>query len=66
MHWRWTPYGKALHAREALRAYLRGVIRERRDQPGTDALGLLMAGVLRAEATLAALVARDKALRRMR
>lgn len=43
VHWRWTTYGKGVRARDELRAYLRGVIRERRDQPGTDALGLLMA-----------------------
>ncbi len=41
--WRWTTYGKGLRAREALRGYLREVIRRRRDEPGTDALGLLIA-----------------------
>jgi retinoid hydroxylase len=41
--WRWTTYGRGLEARDALRAYLRGVIRARRDAPGGDALGLLMA-----------------------
>ena len=41
--WSWTTFGKGLSARDALRAYLREVIRARRDVPGTDALGLLMA-----------------------
>jgi retinoid hydroxylase len=41
--WSWTTFGKGLRARDALRAYLRGVIRARRDAPGSDALGLLMA-----------------------
>lgn len=41
--WRWTTFGKGLRARDALRAYLREVIRARRDVPGADALGLLMA-----------------------
>ncbi len=41
--WAWTTYGKGLRARDALRDYLRSVIRARRDAEGTDALGLLMA-----------------------
>lgn len=41
--WRWTTYGKGLRARDALRAYLRTVIAERRAAPGHDALGLLIA-----------------------
>jgi cytochrome P450 len=41
--WPWTTYGRGLRARDALRAYLRGVIRARRAAPGGDALGLLMA-----------------------
>lgn len=41
--WPWTTYGRGLAARDALRAYLRGVITRRRAEPGTDALGLLMA-----------------------
>ncbi len=41
--WRWTTYGKGLRARDALRAYLRTVIAARREAPGEDALGLLMA-----------------------
>ncbi len=41
--WSWTTYGHGLRARDALRDYLRGVIRARRDAPGHDALGLLMA-----------------------
>lgn len=41
--WWWTTYGRGLRARDALRVYLRGVIRARREAPGTDALGLLMA-----------------------
>jgi cytochrome P450 len=39
----WTTYGRGLRARDELRRILRQVIRARRDQPGTDALGLLMA-----------------------
>jgi cytochrome P450 len=39
----WTNYGRGLRARDELRRYLRGVIERRRDAPGTDALGLLMA-----------------------
>jgi cytochrome P450 len=39
----WTTYGRGLRARDELRRELRQVIRARRDQPGTDALGLLMA-----------------------
>jgi retinoid hydroxylase len=41
--WPWTTFGKGLRARDALRAYLREVIRARRDTPGGDALGLLIA-----------------------
>jgi cytochrome P450 len=41
--WPWTTYGKGLQARDALRSYLRGVIRARHEAPGGDALGLLMA-----------------------
>ena len=41
--WRWTTYGKGLRARDALRDHLREVIAARRDAPGDDALGLLMA-----------------------
>lgn len=39
----WTTYGRGLRARDELRRYLRGVIERRRNAPGTDALGLLMA-----------------------
>jgi cytochrome P450 len=39
----WTTYGRGLRARDELRRELRAVIRRRRDQPGSDALGLLMA-----------------------
>lgn len=38
-----TTYGRGLRARDALRRYLRDVIRARRDAPGGDALGLLLA-----------------------
>jgi cytochrome P450 len=41
--WRWTTYGRGLRARDALRAYLRTVIAARRETPGDDALGLLIA-----------------------
>jgi cytochrome P450 len=40
---RWTTYGRGFRARDELHAYLRGVIRERRVDPGDDALGLLIA-----------------------
>jgi cytochrome P450 len=39
----WTTYGQGLRARDELHAYLRGVIRARRADPGDDALGLLIA-----------------------
>jgi cytochrome P450 len=41
--WRFTPYGRGLAARAELERYLRGVLAERRADPGTDALGLLIA-----------------------
>jgi cytochrome P450 len=41
--WGWTVYGKGMRAREELRSYLRAVICSRRNDPGADALGLLMA-----------------------
>jgi cytochrome P450 len=41
--WRWTTYGRGLRARDELRAYLRRAIAARRDAPGEDALGLLIA-----------------------
>jgi cytochrome P450 len=39
----WTRYGRGLAARDTLHRYLRGVIRERQQVPGDDALGLLVA-----------------------
>lgn len=50
--WRWTTYGNGLRARDALHDYLRRVIRERRADPGDDALGLLMQAVDESGATL--------------
>jgi cytochrome P450 len=38
----WTTYGRGIRARDALRDVLRRLIRERRSQPGADALGLLV------------------------
>ena len=40
--WSFMPYGRGLVAADKLRDYLRGVVRERRDDPGSDALGLLI------------------------
>ncbi len=37
-----TPYGKALRALDELKRHLRAVVRARREQPGADALGLLV------------------------
>lgn len=38
-----TPYGKALRALDELKRHLRGVVRARRENPSTDALGRLAA-----------------------
>jgi retinoid hydroxylase len=38
----WTKYGRARRAVEALRAYLLGLLRERRREPRSDVLGMLM------------------------
>ncbi len=40
--WKWTPYGKAVEAREALLAYIDRAIEHRRQDPQTDALSLLV------------------------
>lgn len=42
LRWRWTPYGKALHARDCLLAYIDQVIEARLASPGNDALGMLI------------------------
>lgn len=42
LRWRWTPYGKALAAREELLAYIDRAIEERRANPTADALSLLV------------------------
>lgn len=39
---RWTPFGRALAARETLLAHVASVIRERRARPTSDALSLLV------------------------
>jgi len=41
LRWRWTPYGKALRARDRLLHHIEQVVRDRQTHPTTDALGLL-------------------------
>jgi retinoid hydroxylase len=40
--WQWTPYGKALHAREQILAYIDRAIAKRQITPTQDVLSLLM------------------------
>ncbi len=40
--WQWTPYGKALHAREQILAYIDRAINQRQTTPTQDVLSLLM------------------------
>lgn len=42
LRWRWTPYGRALHARDALLAHIEQAVEQRRDNPTNDALSLLV------------------------
>lgn len=42
LRWRWTPYGKALNARDRLLEYIDQVIEARSTSPGKDALGMLI------------------------
>jgi retinoid hydroxylase len=42
LRWRWTRYGRALHARDQLLAHIEREVRRRQQQPATDALGLLV------------------------
>jgi retinoid hydroxylase len=42
LRWPWTPYGRALKAREQLLAYIDTAIENRRQNPTNDALGLLV------------------------
>ena len=42
LRWRWTPYGKALQARDQLLAHIQKVVEERMAHPTEDALGLLV------------------------
>jgi cytochrome P450 len=42
LRWSWTPYGKALEARENLLAYIDEAIENRRRNPTQDALSLLV------------------------
>jgi retinoid hydroxylase len=42
LRWGWTPYGRALKARDALLAHLEQVINDRLQNPTQDALGLLV------------------------
>ncbi|MGJ3240246.1 MAG: cytochrome P450 [Anaerolineae bacterium] len=41
-NWSWTPYGKALKARQEILDFIDGAIERRRQQPMNDALGLLV------------------------
>jgi cytochrome P450 len=42
LRWPWTPYGKALQARDHLLAHIEQVVKERVAHPTQDALGLLV------------------------
>jgi cytochrome P450 len=42
LRWRWTPYGRALQARDQLLAHIQKVVEDRMTQPTHDALGLLV------------------------
>ncbi|NER79691.1 MAG: cytochrome P450 [Leptolyngbya sp. SIO1D8] len=42
LRWRWTPYGKALNARDRLLSHIDQVIEACIDSPGRDALGMLL------------------------
>ena len=42
LRWRWTPYGRALAARDRLLAHIDHVIETRMASPGQDALGMLI------------------------
>lgn len=42
LRWRWTPYGRALQARDQLLAHIQKVVEERMTHPTQDALGLLV------------------------
>jgi retinoid hydroxylase len=52
LRWGWTPYGKALRARDALLAHLEQVIHDRFQNPTQDALGLLVQAQMRMETGL--------------
>lgn len=43
VRWSWTPYGKALAARDHLLAHIDAVIEERLEHPTSDVLGMLIA-----------------------
>ena len=42
LRWKWTPYGKALAARDRLLEHLEAVIQARMENPTQDALGMLI------------------------
>jgi cytochrome P450 len=42
LHWRWTPFGKALRAREQILNYIEQAMLERQKTPTQDVLSLLM------------------------
>lgn len=45
LRWRWTTYGKALLARDSLLAYVEEQVRQRQQEPQSDALGMLVQSV---------------------
>jgi cytochrome P450 len=42
VRWSWTPYGKALRARDQLLAHIEQAVLKRQSEPAQDALGLLV------------------------
>ncbi|WP_448571611.1 cytochrome P450 [Trichothermofontia sp.] len=42
LRWHWTPYGRALHARDRLLAYIETMIADHQANPRQDVLGLLL------------------------
>ena len=42
LRFRWTPYGRALYARDQVLAHIERVVRDRQQHPTQDALGLLV------------------------
>ena len=42
IHWRWTPFGKAIHARKQILIYIEQAMLQRQKTPTQDVLSLLM------------------------